>query len=244
VSPLAISNLWGKSGYRFVLSRSVGHNKREIIGTALISNSKDTLFFFTSRYHNLRHSMMETDLDLNNKWFKKFDFPDIKLYKPPMCNQLANFTVEKIDCRGLGLGKLLINSIIKNYSIDYITKNSVEICHSQPFICGKGIFQIADPSWLPVMEKIGFNRRLGAESFYIETDFDPLPKVKMCGKYVDNITYNNMFGMPDLYSNYVVSQHNNIHLLDRIPKVVELSTCGYAKLQYFQLFHMFDDIRE
>ena len=49
VSPYAISNLWGRSGYRFVLSRNVGHNKREIIATALIADSKDTLFFFTNK---------------------------------------------------------------------------------------------------------------------------------------------------------------------------------------------------
>ena len=244
VSPLAISNLWGKSGYRFVLSRSVGHNKREIIGTALVANSKDTLFFFTSRYHNLRHSMIETDLDLSNKWFKRFDFPNVKSYKLPMYNQLANFAVERIDCRGLGLGKLLINSIIKNYSMEYIKKNSVEIEHSQPFICGKGLFQIADPSWLPVMTKIGLQRRLGAESFYIETENEPLPKVKISGKYIDNVSYNNMFQMPQLYSNNVVKEHDDIHLINRIPRVVELSECGYAKLQYFQLFNTFSDFRE
>jgi len=49
VSPWAISNLWGRNGYRFILSKKVSDTMREIIGTALISNSKDTLFFFTSK---------------------------------------------------------------------------------------------------------------------------------------------------------------------------------------------------
>jgi GNAT superfamily N-acetyltransferase len=173
VSPYSVSNLWGKSGYRFVLSRFINNEIREIIGTALIANSKDTLFFFTNKYNNLIYSNLKNDVDFDisidgkNKWFDKFDIPDIDQYKPSKLNQLANFSIDK-NYRGLGLGKYLIEQIIQNYSILY-SKNTIS--HSQPLICGHGLFQIADPSWRKFMEEIGFKLRFGAEQFFIEHEW-------------------------------------------------------------------------
>lgn len=249
VSPYAISNLWGRYGYRFVLSRSVGNNKREIIGTALIANSKGTLFFFTNKYNNLRASTMTQDVDFNlcvdgnHKWFDKFNFPNIRDYKPVGLNQLANFAVEKIGCRGLGLGKLLITEIVNNYAIHH---KDVVIKHSQPLICGKGLFQIADPSWLRFMLNIGFKLRIGAETFYIDREWSKLPSVTMNGKEINNVEYNNFFNMPQLYCGLDMSyaqDHPDMHLLDRVPEVIELANSGYAKLQYYQLIYMFDETK-
>ena len=243
VSPHAISNLWGKFGYRFVLTRKVGdYNRRELIGTALISSSKDILFFFTSKYNNVRYSRINQFVDFNlladgkNKWFDKFDMPDAKDYKPVDCNQLANFAVEKIGCRGLGLGKLLITEIIKNYAINYPFS---KINHSQPLICGKGLFQIADPSWIDFMIDIGFKLRLGAETFYIDRDWDPLVPIIINDKKMDNIEYNSMFNMPKIYDSLKnINSHDP--LLHRINHVSKLARSGDAKLQYFQLTYMFN----
>jgi hypothetical protein len=246
VSPYAVSNLWGKFGYRFILSRNVNDsNKREIIGTALISHSKDMLFFFTYKYNNLRYSELSQIVDFNlrvngtNKWFDKFDMPNVEDYKPDGYNQLANFAIEKIGCRGLGLGKLLINEIIKNYAI-YNPKSKV--LHSQPLICGKGIFQIADPSWRKFMLDIGFKLRLGAETFYIDTEWDPLKPVIINGKKLDNIGYNHMFDIPNMYNSVNLDVKNkDLHLIWRIPHVIKMANSGNAKFQYFQLIYAFDD---
>ena len=261
VSPYAISNLWGKSGYRFVLSRyTEDSNKREIIGTALISSSKDILFFFTCKYNNLKYSEMSQNVDFNmrfndhHKWFDKFDMPyvklsenggpvidQVKLYKPIGCNQLANFAIEKIGCRGFGLGKFMIDEFVKNYAVHY---SESQIKHSQPLICGHGLFQIADPSWKSFMMNIGFKLRLGSETFYIDNDWDPLVPIVINGKKINNSTYNNMFDMPAIYNN--IDLNNDKYIIDpdlifRIPHVVKLSNSNKAKLQYFQLIYMFNN---
>lgn len=249
VSPYAVSNLWGRFGYRFVLSRKVDDKYSEIIGTALISNSKDNLFFFTNKYNNLKFSTMLQDVDFNmsidatHKWFDKFAMPPIELYKPLYCNQLANFAIERIDHRGNGLGKMLIDEIIKNYAIH---NRNFKRFHSQPLICGKGLFQIADPSWLKVMQNVGFKLRLGAETFYLDKEWDKLPQLINNGKVITNMEYNNTYGMPKMYENISVLKHHNMlditnnDLIERIPEVIELANSSNAKLQYFQLIRMFD----
>lgn len=245
VSPYAISNLWGKSGYRFVLSRKVNNVIREIIGTALVANSKDTLFFFTNKYNNLKYSTIKQNIDFDlcvdskHKWFDKFDMPEIQDYKPNGCNQLANFAVEKINCRGIGLGKLLISEIIKNYAI-YCPKANIR--HSQPLICGKGLFQIADPSWKKYMLDIGFKLRYGAETFYLDKEWDKLLPVTMNGSVIDNKSYNRMYGIPEIYENIDFGIKNTeMDLTKRIPKVIELANSGNAKLQYVQMIYMFNE---
>lgn len=246
VSPYAISNLWGKTGNRFVLSRNIGSGVKEIIGTALISSSKDTLFFFTNKYNNLKYSNIKQDvnfaltIDGEHKWFDKFDMPDIQVYKPPGCNQLANFAIEKIGYRGRGLGKLLIEEIVKNYAVHYPGN---KINHSQLLICGKGLFQIADPSWRKYMLDIGFRLRHGAETFYLDHEWDRLPPIIISGKTLDNKNYNRMYGIPQIYDGIDMGKKNTeFDLTERIPKVIELANSGYAKLQYFQLIYMFDRI--
>ena len=249
VSPHAISNLWGRTGYRFVLTRSVGRNKREIIGTLLIAKSKNTLFFFTSKYNNLAYSSMEQDVDWNlriggnHKWFDRFKLPDIKDYKPANCNQIANFAIEKIGCRNLGLGKMLIREVIKNYALLYMLENNLNINHSQHLICSKGLFQIADPSWREPMMNIGFKLRHGAETFYVDREQDPLPRASI-GYETDNVSYNRKFGLPQIYNNIPhIIDNEDIHLSGRIKEVIELSLSNESKLQYFQMFCMFKDFK-
>lgn len=251
VSPYAVSNLWGRFGYRFVLSRKVDEYTTEIIGTALIAYSKDNLFFFTNKYNNVKVSTMNQDIDFDmiidgdseHRWFDKFAMPPIELYKPPFLNQIANFAIERLNHRGTGLGKMLIDEIIRNYAIH---NRHFKRTHSQPLICGKGLFQIADPSWLKVMTNIGFKLRLGAETFYLDQEWDRLPQLINNGKAITNIEYNNTYGLPQLYDNATILKERNmlnvtdIDLVDRIPEVIELSKSGKAKLQYFQLVRMFD----
>ena len=190
---------------------------------------------------------MEQDVDFNlnfnnteYKWFDKFAMPNITDYKPRECNQLANFAIEKIGHRGFKLGKLMINEIIKNYAL-YYTKSDIK--HSQPLICGKGLFQIADPSWRKYMLDIGFRVRYGAETFYLDHDWDRLPITKINGKIIDNVSYNNMYGLPQIYDvrNNINKKNTPYDLNDRIPKVIGLANSEYAKLQYFQLIYMFND---
>jgi hypothetical protein len=285
VSPSAISNLWGKFGYRFVLTRKINENIRELIGTALIGSSKDNLFFFTHKYNNIKikkqhqqedheelrkidekiryspdsyeftgvdwNIMIPSSInkDLQLRWFDKFDLPDPFLYKIDGFNQLGNFAIEKINCRGLGLGKLLIDSIQKYYAIQ---NPNHQITHSQPLVCGKGLFQLADPSWKRFMKDIGFQVRLGAESFFIDHPLDPLIPTIINGQAISNIHYNEMFG---LFEEYEVKEDierrlsssaseggdssASVHLKNRIPHVLELGRSGRAKLQYYQLFYPF-----
>jgi len=263
VSPYAVSNLWGRSGNRFVLTRTVGTGKRELVATALISSSKDNLFFYTSKYNNIKHSTMAHEIDWEmkvngkHKWFDGFSMPDAASYKLAGYNQLANFSVEK-RCRDLGLSRLLLHEIHKNYSLWYICKKNgistdgkylwVEqqvVKHSQPMVCGKGLLQIADPSWRPVMLHLGFELRMGAETFYMEQDHAPLPRIIRNGKVIDIIEYNRVYGLPGIYEDRGVeywkekTTDNSIHLMDRVPEVVSLAKSGRAKLQYFQLVYSF-----
>lgn len=258
VSPYAVTNLWGKNGNRFILSKRIDDISSEIIATVLISSSKDNLFFFTNRYHNLRPSTINQDIDwnqtmsndINHRWFDKFDFPPIEKYKPSLYNQMANFAVDKKH-RGGNLGDYLLKNIIKYYSLTSMlkTSNYLNINHSQSLICGIGLYQIADPSWYKKMSKIGFNLRLGCESFYIDKDYDKLSpnviytnsinSINSTQKIISNVEYNALFDMPAMYQKDIDTtrlKNPQIHLLERIPLVIELSTNPKAKLQYFQLY--------
>lgn len=256
VSPHAISNLWGKFGYRFVLSKIINYEMSEIVATALIASSKSNLFFFTHKYNNIKvldveqntgyhkyspNSKVFTNVDWNikdddniNKWFDRFDMPIYNVYKPDNYNQLANFCVEKEGNRGLGLGKFLIESIVKHYAIR--NKGSI-INHSQPLICGNGLFQLADPSWKKFMMDIGFKIRIGAESFYIERDWAKLTPITFGTELVSNIKFNEMFGLIDQYN--VDKDLEKYYLLDRVEHIKKLHESNKAKLQYYQLMYPF-----
>jgi len=253
VSPHGVRELWGRFGYRFVLSKKVDDVYTEVVGTALIAYSKDNLFFFTSRYNNLKVSTISQDVDFNmtlnanneHRWFDKFDMPSCHVYKPESLNQLANFAIETIDHRGTGLGKRFIDEIIKHYAIH---TNDFTRIHSQPLICGKGLFQIADPSWLKIMTKLGFKHRLGAETFYLDKEWDKLPELIIDDKTITNTEYNKMYGLPQMYESLTETNIPNTDteydLTFRIPKVIELSKNPAAKLQYFHLIRMFNDSHE
>ena len=115
------------------------------------------------------------------------------------------------------------------------------------------------------MLDIGFQLRLGAETFYIDQKWDPLLPVHINGQVIDNVSYNQMYDMPQIYGGtpsdlsrwphspllYSEPQMGDmgdspkdIHLIERIPEVIQLSQSGNAKLQYFQLFYMFNDFTE
>lgn len=258
ISPHGIATLWGTTGHRFVLSRRMGAHTSEIIGSLLVGRSKDTIFFFTGRYNNLRHSTIKQDVDLtqpdnfdpNHKWFDRFAFPDLDNFKPKSYHQIANFVIN-IEQRGQGYGRLFLDSIVKYYSRDHIEANQDKITHSQHLLCGKGLWQIGDPPWLPKMQALGFYRRAGAESFFIEHDWAPLPPVYWLTERVDNLRYNQYFGMPSAYENvkierqydafnpFTPSSKTDEHLLDRIPEVIRLSKNPKAKLQYIQAMFNF-----
>ena len=111
--------------------------------------------------------------------------------------------------------------------------------HSQFLLCGRGFWQIGDPPWLVRMERLGFELRWGAESFFIEHDWAPLPAIHDAhGRTISNLDYNRSFGLPERYQNVQPARPSQFHLLDRVPEVIRLSQDPRAKLQYFQtMFH-------
>lgn len=263
ISTHGVMNVWGKTGHRFVLSRPAANGKREIISTILVSESRDGMFFFTSMFNNLKLSKLKDDIDFeisadgnpDHKWFDKFRFPDVELYKPQGYHHIANFVVEKEDdIRGKGIARLMIQEIVKNYSRDYIQATNGKVIHSQRLLCGKGFWQIGDPPWLERMGHLGFFPRLGCETFHYNVDWDPLiPTYDNNGKIIEHVPYNKSFGLPDMYIQLLEGkdspyQHiyeealnspSSVHLIHRIPAVIELAKSGKAKLQFFQLLFPF-----
>ncbi|MFA5853880.1 MAG: hypothetical protein WC866_02210 [Patescibacteria group bacterium] len=245
ISPKGVAELWGVAGHRFVLSRPHDAHSREIIATILVGRSKDTIFFFTGRYNNLRYSTIAQDVDFDQpnadepsqKWFDRFAFPDIKRFKPDRYHHIANFVVSP-DLRGGGIAGRFLRDIVRYYSRDVLDGNDYPILHSQYLLCGRGLWQIGDPPWMVRMKKLGFYRRWGAESFFIEHPWAPLPPVFMGGRKIGNLEYNGMYDMPDCYNNDRVSHPSDEHLFERVPEVVRLARDPRAKLQYFQA--MFD----
>ncbi len=245
ISPHGISTLWGTTGHRFILSRPVGDGMREVVASILVARSKDTIFFFTGRYNNIKHSELATTVDwdqpdYNNpghKWFDKFSFPDLVRFKPKIYHQIANFVVIQ-SCRGQGLASLLIGAIKRYYSRDYLDAYDHEIEHSQHLLCGKGFWQVGDPPWLPKMQALGFYLRGGAESFFLENDWHTLRPVIKDSKAISNIEYNQSYGLPKIYENWVPAKSDE-HLVDRVPEVIKMSQDPKAKLQYFQAMYNF-----
>ena len=243
IAPEGVAGLWGTTGHRFVLSRRVDDTTREVVATILVGRSKDTIFFFTGRYNNLRYSTITTDVDFEqlndpdddpkNRWFDRFAFPEIARFKPDRYHHIANFVVG-IEQRQRGLAKLLLDSIVRYYSRDYLDSNNLPVEHSQFLLCGKGFWQIGDPPWLARMQKLNFYLRWGAESFFIERDWARLPMVAMGGKLISNLAYNKMYGLPECYTGGQPPHPSAEHLLDRIPEVLRLASDPRAKLQYFQ----------
>lgn len=248
ISPHGVAHIWGVTGHRFVLSRRVG-DRSEIVATILVGRSKDTIFFFTGRYNNLRHSTIEETVDFaqpdrddpSHKWFDRFWFPDVVRFKPRGYHHIANFVVCK-EQRGQKISRLLLGAITKHYARDHILAEGRAIGHSQHVLCGRGFWQIGDPPWLPRMEKLGFYLRWGAESFFVEQSWAPLPVVLDAkGVRVDNVAYNASAGITKRYAQALTAgPRGNVdeHLMDRVPEVLARSADPRFKLQYFQA--MFD----
>lgn len=256
ISPERLTKWWGSDGHRFVLARRVDERTHEIIATILVARSKDTIFFFTGRYNNLRHSTIVEDVDFDQpnaedptqKWFDRFAFPNPKRFKPNRYHHIANFVVSP-DHRREGIAGLFLRSIVRHYSRYVLDGHGLPIVHSQHLLCGRGLWQIGDPPWMARMRKLGFFRRWGAESFFVEHDWAPLPPTQIDGRLVDNVAYNEMFDMPECYGAgqephwpdddpLYESEHWNEHLLERVPEVMRMARDPRCKLQYFQA--MFD----
>lgn len=245
ISPEGVAKLWGVAGHRFVLSCPHDAGTREILATILVGRSKDTIFFFTGRYNNLRYSTIVEDVDWDqpdqddpaHRWFDRFAFPDLQRFKPDRYHHIANFVVSP-DHRGGGIAGRFLQDIVRYYARDVLDGNGYPIIHSQHLLCGRGLWQIGDPPWMERMKKLGFYRRWGAESFFIEHDWAPLPPVFMKGQRIDNVAYNQMYDMPACYGGDRSPHPSDDHLLERVPEVIRLARDPKAKLQYFQA--MFD----
>jgi hypothetical protein len=247
ISPHGVSSLWGIYGHRFVLSRAVDDETSELLATILVARMKGTVFFFTGRYNNLRHSTMDCDVDFGqaadgdpeHKWFDRFAFPPVAAFKPKAYHQIANFVVCK-QHRSAGLSRFLLDAIREKYAKNHLEAHRRPIEHSQYLLCGRGFWQIGDPPWLSRMEKLGFYLRQGAESFFIERDWAPLPPIFANGQPISNLDYNQSFGLPQRYQ-AATPPSGAHHLPQRIPEVVRLSQDPRAKLQYFQTLFDFVD---
>lgn len=247
ISPYGVAHIWGVTGHRFVLTRRVGADQSELLATILVGRSKDTIFFFTGRYNNLRHSTIRETVDfeqpdrddVSQRWFDRFSFPEIGRFKPQGYHHIANFVVSK-EQRGLKLSRYFLDMILAKYARDHLEKHERAVEHSQHLLCGRGFWQIGDPPWLPRMEKLNFYLRWGAESFFIEHDWARLPPVfdPRTGEAIPNVVYNKAAGLPQRYSTSKPTGNTSEHLLERVPEVLRLSQDPRAKLQYFQA--MFD----
>jgi GNAT superfamily N-acetyltransferase len=246
ISPHGVANLWGTTGHRFVLSRKVDAVTSELLATILVGRRKGTIFFFTGRYNNLRHSQIAEEVDFEQpagsdptqRWFDQFAFPDLIRFKPTAYHQIANFVVAR-EHRGEGLARRLIDAIVAKYSKDDIESRGAPIEHSQYLLCGRGLWQIGDPPWLSRMERLGFYLRWGAESFFLERHWAPLPPIHdALGRPMSNLEYNHSYGLPQRYEVEQPPAESAVHLLDRVPAVIRLAQDPGAKLQYFQA--MFD----
>ena len=66
-----------------MMSRPVDATTSELVATMLVARRKGTIFFFTGRYNNVRHSTIEQTIDFDQpagsdpaqKWFAQFAFP-------------------------------------------------------------------------------------------------------------------------------------------------------------------------
>lgn len=247
ISPHGVAHLWGTEGHRFVLSRPVDPTTSELVATMLVARRKGTIFFFTGRYNNVRHSTIEQTVDFDQpaashpaqKWFAQFAFPAPLHFKPTAFHHIANFVVAK-EHRGKRLSRLFLDALLTKYARDRMVAEGRAIEHSQHLLCGRGFWQIGDPPWLARMERLGFELRFGAESFFIEHDWAPLPTIyDEHGRPISNLEYNRSYGLPERYQGgKAPARPSEFHLLDRVPEVIRLAQDPRAKLQYFQtMFH-------
>jgi GNAT superfamily N-acetyltransferase len=241
ISPFGVANLWGSFGHRFVMSRPVDNDTHEVVATLLVARRKGTIFFLTGRYNNLRHSQIEKVVDFRQpfrddpaqRWFDLFALPEPARFKPKDYHHIANFVVAR-SARGHGLGELMLAQIVAKYARDHMVVRDAPILHCQHLLCGRGFWQIGDPPWLERMQRLGFYLRWGAESFFLEQDWAPLPPISRDGQTISNLEYNRSFGLPERYQGALPARRSQEHLLARIPEVVRLSQAPHAKLQYFQ----------
>ena len=248
ISPHGVAHLWGTEGHRFVMSRSVDANTRELVATMLVARRKGTIFFFTGRYNNVRHSTIEQTVDFDQpagsdpaqKWFAQFAFPPPSSFKPLAFHHIANFVVAK-EHRGKRLSRVFLDALLFKYARDRMEAEGRPIEHSQHLLCGRGFWQIGDPPWLVRMERLGFSLRWGAESFFIEQDWAPLPAIHdEAGRPISNLDYNRSFGLPGRYQGTTPPPDPaGLHLPARVPEVVRLAQDPRAKLQYFQTLFPF-----
>lgn len=247
ISPEGVANIWGTAGHRFVLAKEVSCGIHEIIATILVGRSKDTIFFFTGRYNNLRYSTIAQDVDFTqpdgdnpeHRWFDRFVFPDITDFKPDRYHHIANFVVGP-DHRDRGLSRMFLQNIVRYYSRDVLDGNGYPIIHSQFLLCGIGLWQIGDPPWLARMKRLGFYRRWGAESFFMEQEWAPLPAAELIdGKPMSHPEYNRRYDMPTCYERGESPHPSTVHLMHRVPEVIQLASDPGAKLQYFQAMYDF-----
>jgi hypothetical protein len=142
--------------------------------------------------------------------------------------------------RGEGLASRLLDAIVAKYAKNDLEARGAPIEHSQHLLCGRGLWQIGDPPWLARMERLGFFLRWGAESFFIEHDWAPLPPVHDdAGRPLTNLEYNQAYGLPRRYEQDQPPPRSDAHLLDRVPEVIRLARDPRAKLQYFQTMFNF-----
>ncbi len=241
ISPEGVATLWGSAGHRFVLAKKHDAKTHELLATILVGRSKDTIFFFTGRYNNLRYSTITETVDLlqadtdnpAERWFDRFAFPPLARFKPDRYHHIANFVVSP-EHRNEGLAGPFLKHIVHYYSRDYLESNDLPIVHSQHLLCGYGFWQIGDPPWLSRMQKLGFYRRWGAESFFIEHDWAPLPETVMQGRVIHNVDYNHRYDLPSCYESDTTPHPSDEHLFERVPEVIRLANNPKAKLQYFQ----------
>ena len=216
------------------------------MATMLVARRKGTIFFFTGRYNNVRHSTIEETVDFDQpagtnpeqKWFAQFAFPAPIQFKPVAFHHIANFVVAK-EHRGKRLSRFFLDALLAKYARDRMVASGSPIEHSQHLLCGRGFWQIGDPPWLVRMERLGFELRLGAESFFVERDWAPLPPIHdAAGRCISNLDYNRSFGLPERYQGTSPARPSPFHVLERVPEVIRLAQDPRAKLQYFQaMFH-------
>lgn len=246
ISPEKVSTLWGSAGHRFVLARRHDAGTHEILATILVAASKDTVFFHTGRYNNLTYSRMKHDVDWDqpdagdpdHKWFDRFACPPLAHFKPNWYHHIANFVVSP-DRRGTRVAGRFLRAIRRYYALDVMTANRLPVVHSQHLLCGNGFWQIGDPPWMERMARLGFYRRWGAESFFVEHEWAPLPQTVMGGRAVGNLEYNRMFDMPACYDPDRVPHPSHEHLHSRVQDVVRYAQDPRYKLQYYQALYDF-----
>ncbi|MFO0668131.1 MAG: hypothetical protein U0235_00700 [Polyangiaceae bacterium] len=247
ISPYGVAHIWGVTGHRFVLSRPVSGGRSELLATILVGRSKDTIFFFTGRYNNLRHSTIAETVDFDQliATIRRTSGSTASPSRTSLASSRRATTTSRTSWspkKSAGTSSPTSSSKRSwKYARDHLEKHGRAPEHSQHLLCGQGLWQIGDPPWLPRMEKLGFRRRWGAESFFVEHDWAPLPPIvdRQTGAATSNVAYNASYGLPERYLTSKPTGDASQYLLDRVPEVIRLSQDPRAKLQYFQAMFEF-----